>query len=179
MAKGENKMSSKIVPIFSFVSCFIGNQSASGSPLTLVSEMRTGGAQITDETPSDFQQVLGTGKRVQSGNRVATVTLNFIADDILTINLSRGVSILNTMSSAAPANNQYSMLLVAPNTNPTSNYYFPILSAIATRKLDYQKGKPLTTQITFSTETRNVNVVPYFQETLPTLISIMGSRSPF
>lgn len=149
------------------------------SALSLIPEMRTNGAQISDETPSEYQRSLGgVGKRIQSANHLVTVSLNFISDDILTFNLSRGQTLTNTMSSAAPAQNQYSLMLVAPTTYANSNYYFPVLSTIKTRKLDYQKGKPLTTEITFSVEDRNVNTVLYYQESLTNLSWIMGSRYP-
>jgi hypothetical protein len=161
--------------LFPFAAAYIG-MATSSSVLQVIPELRTNGALISDVTPADF--IYASRNYQQSGNHVVSVTLSFYSDDILTFNLTRGLNISNT-SSTTPVNNlQYSLFLLAPANYPNGNYYFPVLSTARKRDVEYSKGKPTVTQITFSNEDRDVNVILSYQDTLAVVESAMGSKYP-
>jgi len=161
--------------VFPFSALYVGDATSS-AVLTSIPELRTEGALISENTPSDFIQTLKN--RAQSGNHEVTLVLNFYSDQINTVNLSRGASIANTSPNVVPGQNQYSVLLVAPATYPNSNFYFPAISTIHERKVNYNKDKATITQITFSIEDRDVNTILYYQDSLANLQSIVASKWP-
>ena len=162
------------IPIFAFQGVFIGNAGAS-AVLTQMAEVRTNGAALTETMPTDYRQVLNN--RIQSDNHSFNVVLSFYSDDPLTAKVSRGQSITAPYINTAPGNQQYALLLVDPEG--TDSFYFPSLSTIKTRGLNYDKNKPTVTEITFRCENRNPNVTLFYQDTISSLITIMGSQSPF
>jgi hypothetical protein len=162
--------------VFAFSAIYIGDYDSS-AVLTFVPEMRTNGARLLEVSPSTFEQ--SQGNNVTSGNHVYTVELSFVSDDTLTENIARGLSVNSTNPNGPPGNNQYSLLLLAPDPTLSSNYYFPKIWTLRTIENIYSKTAPTVTNVTFSTEDRNPNTILYYQDTVANLIPIMGSKSPF
>jgi hypothetical protein len=162
------------IPIFAFSGAFIGNYGAS-AVLTPITDLRTNGAKIKEDFPTDYVEVLGN--RIQNGNHTVDVTLSFLSDSTLVTSIVLGKSINASTEYVAPGEQQYSLLLV--DSQGIDSYYFPRLSAIKTKAVEYSKSKPVTTEVVLRAEARNPNTVLGYQAPISTLIPIMSSVSPF
>ena len=114
-----------------FSSIFIGNSSSS-SPLTVITELRTNGARISEELPTSY--VVSEGQEIQSGNHTYSVRLEFLADSGIVTRISRGLSISGNINDPI-STTQYSLLLLSPNPLKENSYYFPKVRVEKSREL--------------------------------------------
>ena len=164
------------LPQFAFSQAYIGN-SGGGVPLTLMTDLRTNGATISEKQDRTWEYVLGND--IQSGNCQFTITLDFYSDGLQTALLCRGLAVGGGTINAPLNNSLYSLLLVAANQYAQSSYFFPKLRTLRSRELSYKKNAVTTTRITFIAEDRSPNTTLFYQDTVANLISVMGSQSPF
>ncbi len=145
-----------------------------------LTDLRTNGASILEEFPTQFEVVLNND--IQTGNHKMTVELEFIADGLSTGLLSRGLYYNPTGGTINAPNNYftYNLLLLAPGGTLQDSFFFPQLRTIKVRNLQYRKDQATTTRITFSWEQRNVNVTLFYQDTIENLINNtpLGPISP-
>ena len=167
------------VPIGPPAAVYIGTYGAS-AVLTRITDLRTSGTTVTETFPQTFVQSLnsGAGDNIQSGNHSIELTLEFYSDSLMTARLTRGLPIDWPYINSPPGVGQYAVLLVAPDPESISNFYFPLLRSTNVRPLGYKKTAATTTPVTLAVETRNPITTLFYQDTLANLVSVMGSISP-
>jgi hypothetical protein len=170
-------MPKQTVTIFAFASAWVGDNSATTTPLTQITALRTNGATLKENQPRDYQYILLND--IQSGNCTFTIDLDFYTDALQTTVLTRGLPVNTGTINSPLSNNLYSLLLVAPNQLAQSSYFFPKARTTRSRELAYKKDGVTTTRVTFTCEDRSPNTTLFYQDTLSNLISVMGSQSPF
>jgi hypothetical protein len=143
-----------------------------------VPTIRSRGAVIKESYPTEFVQVFGN--RIQSDYHTVGLTLTFISSDLITTLLARGVSVFGTSNTPCPsAANQYSILLVSPNSATQTSYYFPAINSLSNYSVGFKKDAVYELEINFQAQARDFNTILFYRDTLPNLVSVMGSRSPF
>lgn len=167
-------MPSNIITAQVFSSIYIGNYSSS-SPLTLITELRTNGAEISEDLPTTY--VTSEDQEIQSGNHIYTVKLEFIADTGIITRITRGLSISGNINDPI-STTQYSLLLLSPDSTKENSYYLPKVRVEKVRKLSYTKRAVTTQVVTFLSEHRLVTTNLMYQGTHSYLDGIMGSKSP-
>lgn len=169
-------MASIPVILFPFAAVYVGDASASSTPLQLVTATRTKGAKIAELLPSTFENALGNA--VQSGNHLMRVTLIFLGDDDMAIRLSRGLSVGASDINGPMSQTLYSLFLQSPQPGIKSSYYFPNMRTERVVELTYSKTEATALQVTFIGENRDVTVNLHYKKKDADLISIMGAKSP-
>ena len=167
------------LPIGPPAAVYMGTYGAS-AVLTKITDCRTNGTVVTETFPQSFVQSLnsGAGSNIQSGNHSLEVTLEFYSDSLMTARLTRGLPIDWPYINTPPGVGQYAVLLVGPDPEGISNFYFPLLRSTNIRALPYKKTVGTTTAVTLNVETRNPITTLFYQDTLANLAVIMGSISP-
>lgn len=157
-----------------FAAIYIGDYSAS-AVLTRIDDLRTNGAVVEDSLPTSF--VSSLGRRVQSGNHLVTVTLIFYPDSELVTRIKKGISVSGDETGDF-AFGQYSLFLRSPDDTDTHSYYLPRVDTDRVYRVNYQKDTATTVAVDFIAEARSVSDNIIYKDTVSSLDSTMGSKSP-
>lgn len=160
--------------VFAFAGVYIGDYGVS-VPMTSVRALRTRGARISSGYPTTYIPALG--KYIRSGNLLTTCTLAFYSDDDTICRVAMGLSVTAPDINTEPGDQQYSLLLVAPDKTQASSWYFPLMQTKRVVELNYEKQNLTVLQITFAVEDREV-VQHFWKKKSDDLIPIMGAITP-
>lgn len=160
------------VQIGPFSALYVG-LTGQASALTQVNSVRTNGADLSENLPSEYQ--VSIDAPIQVGNHTASVTLEFLGTADETTCLVKGLPLGSDVNSYM-AQSQYALLLVTGAGS--DNYYFPKVRTERTYRRSYNKRAATTTAIVFTAEKRDVTTPIIYKGTLTYLQGIMSSQYP-
>ena len=169
-------MPSLVPPSFVFSAAYVGDYDSS-SPLTRISNIRTQGTDIQDNTPTKLLPHLGIV--AVTGDREVSVEMEFyesISNDLVD-RLALGISVSGSFI-ATPGLKTYSLLLVAPETAEGFSFYFPRLCPEVRYQNKAVKDDGVIIPVTFKLPLNELDTLPYYRGTISELDSPMGSKNP-
>ena len=155
---------------------YVGHYGSS-DPLTRVTSVSTAPIVVTETLPEVFLPGLQT--TIQNGMHEVRFSTSFYGDDELLLALSRGLSSFDSGDiDTASEFNTYQVLLLHPDEDVNSSWYFPQVRVIHDTTLNYSKTQPTEITLQFTWQDRNRYNPIYYQGTYDYLIDIMGPVSP-
>ena len=165
-------MSLTTYPIGPFSAIYVGLV-GQASALTLLASVRTGGADFTENLPTEYIPSLDAP--VQVGNHTADMQTTFIGSSDEITCIVRGLP-LGSDINANIGQTQYAMLFIGPGLS--DNYYFPQVRVEKKYTRRYNKSSPVTTPVIITAEKRDATTTIFTKGNLAKMQSVMGSQYP-
>lgn len=166
------------LPIGAQTAFFIGDYTATSTPLTRIWSFRTGGAILTDSTPSEY--LVGINARAQTELRQIRLSITFLADNDTVYKLAGSVPLTGSVNDGPTVSTEYTIFLANPSELGNC-YVIPKCSVIATREVNYNKDKATGIRITFEANTRDPDPAtePLVKGSITTLNTLLAGKAPF
>ena len=170
-------MSTKSLRAYTFSSVYLGDAAPASGVLTKVSNIRTGGNDFVDSTPTTYIPHLGI--KVMSGPQQISLAATFYdkSTNDLTKLVAKGISVSGTFSSISSLQT-YSLLLVAPDEEAEDSYWIPKINTDIRYEQAFRKDGGLVVPVQFSISANDLSTILYYKDTVANLVTEMGARSP-
>lgn len=154
------------------------NDFGSLAPLVTIYTIGTGGFQINDGMPEQYEPVADNS--IQTGLRAITVNMAFYYDptDLNIIKLARGLNIANLDQNAGSDFGKYTLLLAHPDDAHVTSILLPKCYTIKKYSPNFEKTAVTKVELQFVAFDRNRYIDLFNQDTLNNLGAILGPRSP-
>ncbi len=152
---------------------FVGDYTATTTPLTGINVLRTQGVELVDDTPGE--RVEGINSNEQLDLRSVTLTATFYSDTGIVYNLARKLSLTADKNSGSVPSNKYVVFIA---DDEISSYILHECSIVSAMNLKYNKGICTQARITFQGVHRNTDYELLSQGSLDDLLTDLGVRAP-
>lgn len=166
-----------------FGAIYVGNSTATSTPLTQITAFGTKGYEVSYILPQE-EFCFATSQYEQTGTYKIALKLAFMSDDLQALNIALGNPIASALNTV-PSNTVYTVLLVDA-VNSASSILIPKVQTVVNPVYNRQKNAPFTLDIvlrfegpdaTFSPAINSMSQWVYYGSTA-SLITKLGAMTP-